>query len=64
MNSISQKTNVFELTEAFPESIPILKELGFAPITNPVMRKTVARKINLAQAAKSKSSTRPSLSKN
>ncbi|HWR82775.1 MAG TPA: DUF1858 domain-containing protein [Candidatus Deferrimicrobium sp.] len=54
MDKIAQTTSVYELTEAFPGAIAILKELGFAPIANPVLRKTVARKINLAQAAKIK----------
>ncbi len=57
MDKITQLTNVFELTEEIPESINVLKEMGFAPITNPVMRKTVGRKINLGQAAKIKKMT-------
>jgi alkylhydroperoxidase/carboxymuconolactone decarboxylase family protein YurZ len=54
MDKINSLMNVYELTEKYPESIKILKELGFGPITNPVMRKTIAKKINLAQAAQIK----------
>lgn len=54
MDRINPLTNVYELTESIPESIEILKELGFTPITNTVMRKTIGKKINLAQAAKIK----------
>jgi hypothetical protein len=41
---------VYALTEQFPQTIPILKEAGFAKITNPLLRKTLGRAITLRNA--------------
>ena len=41
---------VFALTEQFPQTIPILKGLGFEKITNPLLRKTLGRAITLKKA--------------
>jgi len=35
----------------FPETIATLAEMGFTPIRNPVLRRTLARRVTLAQAA-------------
>jgi hypothetical protein len=43
MNEIDLKKSVYELTEAYPELIDILKELGFLGIVNPVVRNTLGR---------------------
>ena len=41
---------VYALTEQFPKTIPILKEAGFAKITNPMLRKTLGRAITVKKA--------------
>jgi len=41
---------VFALTEQFPQTIPILKGLGFDKITNPLLRKTLGRAITVKKA--------------
>ena len=41
---------VFALTEQFPQTIPILKGLGFEKITNPLLRKTLGRAITVKKA--------------
>jgi hypothetical protein len=35
----------------FPETIETLAEIGFTPVRNPVLRRTLARRVTLAQAA-------------
>lgn len=46
---IDPHKTIFALTEEFPELIPILKELGFLGVANPVVRQTLGRKTTLAQ---------------
>ncbi len=41
---------VYALTHQFPESIPILREVGFEKITSPMLRKTLGRAITLRKA--------------
>jgi hypothetical protein len=41
---------VFALTEQFPQTISILKEVGFEKITNPLLRKTLGRAITVRKA--------------
>jgi len=41
---------VFALTEQFPQTIPVLREAGFAKITNPMLRKTLGRAITVKKA--------------
>ena len=43
MKELDLKKNVYELTEAYPELIPILKELGFLGVANPIARNTLGR---------------------
>ncbi|MEW6142171.1 MAG: DUF1858 domain-containing protein [Chloroflexota bacterium] len=43
MKELDLKKSVYDLTEAYPELIPILKELGFLGVANPVTRNTIGR---------------------
>lgn len=42
---------VGETVRWFPQTIETLAEMGFAPIRNPALRRTLARRVTLAQAA-------------
>ena len=42
--------SVFDITERFPETIRYLAEKGFTPLTNPLMRKIMGKKISLEKA--------------
>ncbi len=44
---ININKSLYELTQQFPELIPILKDLGFMAITSPVIRNTVGRKMTI-----------------
>lgn len=43
MKELNLSKSVYELTEAYPELIPILKEMGFLGVANPVVRNTLGR---------------------
>jgi hypothetical protein len=43
MKEIDLKKSVYELTEAYPELIGLLKEMGFLGVVNPVVRNTLGR---------------------
>lgn len=49
MKEIDLKKSVYELTEAYPELIGILKELGFLGVANPVVRNTIGRVTTIPQ---------------
>ena len=49
MKEIDLNKSVYELTEAYPELINILKELGFLGVRNPLVRKTLGRKTTIPQ---------------
>jgi hypothetical protein len=49
MKEIDLQKNVYELTETYPELIPLLKELGFLGVANPVMRNTLGRMTTIPQ---------------
>lgn len=49
MKEIKLKKSVYELTEAYPELIGILKELGFLGVANPLARKTLGRVTTIPQ---------------
>ena len=51
MKEIDLDKTVFDLTEAYPELIPVLKEMGFAGITNPIARNTVGRATTLRKGS-------------
>ncbi|MBI2440919.1 MAG: DUF1858 domain-containing protein [Lentisphaerae bacterium] len=42
--------SVYELTEAYPELIPILKDCGFLGVANPVVRTMLGKVTTLPQA--------------
>ncbi len=52
MKEIDLKNNVFELTEAYPELIEILKELGFLGVANPIARKTLGRVTTIIEGSR------------
>lgn len=49
MKEIDLKNSVYELTEAYPELVQILKELGFLGVANPLVRKTLGRVTTIPQ---------------
>ena len=49
MKEIDLNKSVYDLTEAYPELIEILKGLGFVGLANPELRKTHGRKTTLPQ---------------
>lgn len=52
MKEIDLKSTVYDLTETYPELIEIFKEIGFAGLANPLLRKTIGRKTTLLQGCK------------
>lgn len=50
--TIDMTKNVSSLCDEYPELIDILADAGFKPIKNPIMRKTVATKITIPDAAR------------
>ena len=49
MKEIDLGSTIYDLTEAHPELIDILKELGFFGVTRPAVRNTLGRVTTLAQ---------------
>ncbi len=49
MKEIDLALSVYELAEAFPELIGILKELGFAGVANPLVRNTLGKIMTIPQ---------------
>lgn len=49
MKEIDLAESIYEITEAYPELINILKELGFAGLANPVVRNTIGRVTTIPQ---------------
>ena len=49
MKELDLKKSVYELTEAYPELIGILKDLGFLGVANPVARNTLGRVTTIPQ---------------
>ena len=43
---------VADVAEAYPETIPVFLTFGFTMITNPLMRRTVARSVTLEQVCR------------
>lgn len=43
---------VADVAEAYPETIPVFLQFGFTMITNPLMRRTVARSVTLEQVCR------------
>jgi uncharacterized protein len=51
MKQLDLKKSVYDLTEEYPELIPLLKELGFMGVMSPLVRKTVGRTMTIPQGA-------------
>ena len=49
---LTRSTRVADVTAAYPETIPVFLQFGFSMITNPVMRRTVARSVSLEQVCR------------
>ncbi|MBI4334795.1 MAG: DUF1858 domain-containing protein [Chloroflexi bacterium] len=43
---------MYDLTEAYPELIPVLKELGFLGVANALTRNTIGRVTTIPQGCK------------
>lgn len=52
MNRIDLSAPVAQVIEEHPEVLAILVDLGFTPLSNPLMRQTVGKKVSLQQGAK------------
>ncbi len=51
MKEIDPDKSVFDLTEAYPELVAVLKAIGFAGIANPIARNTLGRATTLRKGA-------------
>ncbi|MEM4730083.1 MAG: DUF1858 domain-containing protein [Thermoplasmata archaeon] len=49
MKEIDLGKSLYDITEQYPELIPVLKELGFAGVSNPVARSTLGRATTIPQ---------------
>ena len=49
MKEVDLSKSVYELTEAYPELVPVLKEVGFLGVVNPVVRNTIGRVTTIPQ---------------
>ncbi|MBT3363878.1 MAG: DUF1858 domain-containing protein [Chloroflexi bacterium] len=47
MKELDLNQSVYALTKKYPELIDTLKELGFAGIVNPLVRRTLGRKMTI-----------------
>lgn len=52
MKELDLTRSVYDLTEAYPELIGILKDLGFLGAANPIARKTLGRMTTIPQGCK------------
>ncbi len=52
MKEIDLSKTVYQLTEQYPELAGILKEIGFLGAANPLVRKTLGKKMNLMQGSR------------
>ncbi|MBI2859590.1 MAG: DUF1858 domain-containing protein [Chloroflexi bacterium] len=51
MKQLDLKKSVYDLTEQYPELIPVLKDIGFIGVVNPIVRKTIGRKTTIPKGA-------------
>jgi len=49
MKKIDLSKSLYDLTDEYPELIPILKEMGFLGVANPVTRNTLGRMTTIPQ---------------
>lgn len=52
MNEIELNKSIYDLTEQYPDLINTLKELGFAGIAFPAVRRTLGRKMTLPEGCR------------
>jgi hypothetical protein len=52
MKEIDLKKSVYELTEEYPELISVLKEMGFLGVANPLVRRTLGKKMTIPEGSK------------
>lgn len=52
MKKIDLGKSVYALTEEYPELIGLLKEMGFLGVANPLVRRTLGKKMTLPEGAK------------
>jgi hypothetical protein len=52
MKEIDLNKNVYDLTEAYPELVDILKSLGFLGVGNPVVRRTLGRMTTIPEGCR------------
>lgn len=49
MKEIDLNKSVYDITQSYPELIPVLKELGFLGVSNPIARNTLGRVTTIPQ---------------
>jgi hypothetical protein len=49
---LGPQTKIAEVLERYPESLQVFLRHGFAPLSNPVLRRTMARAVTLEQACR------------
>ena len=54
ITTVTESTNVHQLITQYPQAIDIFVNKGFTQLKNPILRKTLARAVNIAQAVKIK----------
>jgi len=47
MKKLDLKKSVYELTEEYPELVELLSGMGFLGVKNPIVRKTIGRKMTI-----------------
>ena len=51
MKEIDVSKSLYQLTEAYPELIDVLKDIGFMGVVNPVARNTMGRVTTIPQGS-------------
>ncbi len=54
ITAVTARTNVYQLIKQHPQTIDIFVSKGFTQLKNPILRNTLARAVNIAQAIKIK----------
>ncbi|ODS34652.1 MAG: hypothetical protein SCARUB_00232 [Candidatus Scalindua rubra] len=52
ITTVTASTNVYQLIKQHPQAMDVLVSKGFTQLKNPVLRNTLARAVNIAQATK------------
>jgi hypothetical protein len=51
MHELDLTKSVYDLTETYPELIPVLKDMGFLGVSNPIVRRTIGRTTTIPKGA-------------